>query len=60
MKILNKNEVALCRAGSCCPRVKKVNDDEFLLTDDYNGSVKITKDQLTMLRETIEHFEKNV
>lgn len=58
MVILNNNSVRLCRAGSCCPVVEKVGEDEYSITDDYQGKVKITKEQLSILKEAIAHFEK--
>lgn len=58
MVILNNNSVRLCRAGSCCPVVEKINDGEYSITDDFEGKVKITKEQLSILKEAIEHFEK--
>jgi hypothetical protein len=57
MVILNNNSVRLCRQG-CCPVVEKVSEDEFSITDDYQGKVKITKEQLSILKEAIKHFEK--
>lgn len=58
MVIINNNSVRLCRAGSCCPIVEKVSDNEYSITDDFEGKVKITKDQLSILKEAIDHFEK--
>ena len=59
MVIINKDTVKLCRAGSCCPVVERENDNTFIIKDDYNGVVKITKDELSMLRDAIDHFEKD-
>jgi hypothetical protein len=58
MVIVDKNTVRLCRAGSCCPVVEKNDENSFTISDDYNGKVKMTKDELRMLKEAIEHFEK--
>lgn len=60
MVILNENTVRLCRDGSCCPIVERVNDNEFTISDDYDGKVRLTKDEVQMLREAIEHLDKNV
>ena len=60
MIIENQNTVRLCRKGSCCPIVERVNSDEFTISDDFNGKVKITKDELSMLRDAIDHFEKKI
>ncbi len=60
MVILNQNSVRLCRAGSCCPIVEKVNENEFTISDDYNGKVRLTKDEFQMLKDALEHLDKNV
>ena len=60
MKILNNDTIKLCRPGSCCPVVERISPDEFTIKDDYNGSVKITKDELIMLKDAISVFEKTV
>jgi len=58
MKILDKNSVKLrCKTGSCCPIIKKVEENHFEVTDDYNGKVQLTKDQLIMFKEAITYFE---
>jgi hypothetical protein len=55
------NKVVLCRVGSnCCPVLERVSEDEFTLSDDFNGQAKLTKEHLSMLKDAIEHFEKNV
>lgn len=58
MLILNPNQIKLCCRQGSCPIVERISDEEFTIVDDFNGKVKITKDQLTMLKNAIEHFEK--
>ena len=60
MVILNQNTIRLCRAGSCCPIVERVNENEFTISDDYNGKVRLSKDEVQMLKDAIEHLDKNV
>ena len=62
MEIITNNQVRLCRKGSgCgCPIVEKIDDDNYSIVDDYNGRIQITKDQLSMLKETAEYFEQNL
>lgn len=60
MEFLNKNTIKLCRAGSCCPIVEKINDNEFTISDDYNGKVRLTKDEVQMLKDAFEQLNKNV
>ena len=60
MVILNQNSVRLCRAGSCCPIVEKVSENEFTISDDYKGKVRLTKDEVQMLKDALDHLDKNV
>lgn len=60
MVILNQNSVRLCRAGSCCPIVEKVNENEFTISDDYKGKVRLTKDEVQMLKDALDHLDKSV
>lgn len=60
MELINQNTVRMCRKGSsCCPVVEKV-EDNFELSDDFGGKVKLTKDQFVMLKEVVEHFDKTI
>lgn len=52
---LSTNQIKLCVKGrSCCPIVEKVDEDTFTISDDYNGQVKLTKNEFVMLQEAIE------
>jgi hypothetical protein len=57
MKILNETSVKLeCKAGSCCPIIKKLENQSFEVTDDYDGKVLLTKEQLLMFKDAIDYF----
>jgi hypothetical protein len=57
MRIENIDRIVLCRKGkSCCPEINRV-DDGFEIVDDYDGKVKLTSDELSMLKDAITHFE---
>jgi hypothetical protein len=58
MLILTPNQIKLCCRQGSCPIVEKISDEEFTIVDDYAGKVRITKEQMTILKNTIEHFEK--
>jgi hypothetical protein len=60
MKFLAENQILLCNKKSCCPILEKVSDDEFILTDDYKGKVKLTKDDLTELKKALQHFDETI
>lgn len=32
------NTVTLCRAGSCCPTMTQIKDNQFSITDDYGAT----------------------
>lgn len=51
MEFLNQNTIKLCRQGSCCPIVEKVGENEFTVKDDYEGSVKLTGEEINDLFE---------
>jgi hypothetical protein len=38
------------RPGSCCPVLTEVEDNKFTITDDYNGKVVLTKEELSLLK----------
>ena len=47
----NKIKYTMCgRSGSCCPVLSEVEDNKFTITDDFNGSVILTKDELKLLK----------
>lgn len=61
MQNLNQSDrIVLCRKGSnCgCPVLSKneEKEDEFILTDDYEGSVRLTTEQLMMLKKAIDNM----
>lgn len=56
MKIENPNQVVLCKAGSCCVRIEKIEENQYNFYDDYNGKVQLTKEEFLMLKEAVHHF----
>ena len=40
--------------------MEKVNENEFTISDDYNGKVRLTKDEVQMLKDALEHLDKSV
>ena len=45
------NTVVFCCGGGKCPTINKISDDEFRLTDDHGGSVKLNKQELEYMAE---------
>lgn len=62
MESLNQSErIVLCkRNSSCCPTIDRVNPDTFIISDDYNGKVQLTKDQFEMLKDAYDTFEVEI
>lgn len=54
--IIKNNKIILCGRGKCCPEVKKIkfkNKTHIQITDDYEGKVKLNKDEALMLVNAI-------
>lgn len=48
----NKIKYTMCgRTGSCCPVLTEIEDNKFTITDDYEGKVVLTKDELSLLKK---------
>ena len=41
----------MCSGKSCCPILTEVDDNKFTITDDYNGKVILTKEELHLLKD---------
>lgn len=49
-----KLKYTMCSGRSCCPILTEVEDDKFTITDDYEGKVILTKEELTLLKKFLE------
>jgi hypothetical protein len=58
MQFLSQTQIKLCCRNGSCPIVERHSDNDFTIVDDFNGKVQITKEQLSILKNAIEHFEK--
>jgi hypothetical protein len=45
-----KLKYTMCSGKSCCPVLTEVEDNKFTITDDYDGKVVLTKEELTLLK----------
>jgi hypothetical protein len=54
-------KITLCNpnAGCRCPVIEFSDESEVFITDDYNGKVKLTKDQAKMFSDVIRKEFKN-
>ena len=57
---IEDNKVFLCCGKTRCPSITKDEGttDSYIVTDDYEGSVKLTKDQLEAVREALNYLEE--
>ena len=52
----NSKTIILCGRGICCPKITHHNSDKgdhITISDDYNGSVKLTVEETKELKEAI-------
>lgn len=45
-----KLKYVMCGSKSCCPVFTQIDDNKFEITDDYNGKVVLTKEELELLK----------
>lgn len=45
-----KLKYTMCSNQSCCPVLTEIENDKFMITDDYEGQVVISKDELLLLK----------
>lgn len=54
MEITNTRQEKLtyrmCSKDSCCPVLSEIENNKFMITDDYEGQVVLTKDELSLLK----------
>jgi hypothetical protein len=49
----------LCgRSSSCCPVINE-EEDNFTISDDYGGQIKLTKDEFLMLKEAVQQYQES-
>ena len=58
MEYLGNNRVLLCCGKGRCPIVEKT-DYGFEITDDFGGKVKLTSDQLAMIKDVEKTINDN-
>ena len=45
-----KIKYTMCSNKTCCPILTETDDNNFTITDDYNGKVLLTKEELILLK----------
>lgn len=46
-----KIKYVMCSNKTCCPILEQVDDSKFTISDDYEGVVSITKEELKLLKK---------
>lgn len=46
-----KLKYTMCSEKSCCPVLTETDDNNFTITDDYEGKVVLTKEELKLLKD---------
>jgi len=53
----NQWKFTLCRGnGSCCPVITET-ESGYVIADDFGGSVKLTTDQMSLLRSVVDRAD---
>jgi hypothetical protein len=57
---IEEGKVLLCCGKTRCPSIAKDENSSgsFIITDDYEGSVKLTRDQLEAVSEALNYLEE--
>jgi hypothetical protein len=51
------DRIVLCRKGSCCPVIDKLENGTYTIQDDFGGHIILTEDQfLNLLPDAISTF----
>ena len=40
----------MCANKTCCPELSQLDESTFIITDDYEGKVTLTKEELGLLK----------
>lgn len=58
---LENNQILLCCGRGRCPTIKKDTEDtkseNYILTDDFGGSIKLDRQQLFAIKEALEQID---
>ena len=57
--IIQNHEILLCRGKGCCPKIKRVNEGQVLITDDEGNKVVLTNEQALMVPEALNLLQNN-
>jgi hypothetical protein len=56
----NKIILCSCRRGSNCPTIHRKENGGVEITDDYNGKISLTEEELFMLTDAVEAYKNKL
>jgi len=45
--------IKLCRRARCCPTIEKLEEDMYIVKDDYDGEVRLTKENIELMHASL-------
>lgn len=48
--------IKLCRRG-CCPTIEKIEEDKYLVKDDFDGEVILKRDEIEIMYASLEELD---
>ena len=42
-------KINLCGGRRCCPTIEKLEEDLYIIKDDYDGEVRLKKDEIEIM-----------
>ena len=59
VRVEGPQEVTLCGNKICCPKLKRLPDGRFMLTDNDGNSVILTAEQARLMNNGVQFLEGN-
>lgn len=56
MKKYMSKTIKLCRRG-CCPTIEKIEEDKYLVKDDFDGEVILKRDEIEIMYASLEELD---
>ena len=61
MKRLAQDQIQLCgRPNKCCPIIRKIDEENYEVTDDYGNKILVKKHELEMVSDAVKELDKPI
>lgn len=57
IKTLSQNEVKLCCNGVGCPTIRKINNDQYEVTDDNGNRIIVNASEMKLMSDAVTVLE---